>query len=88
MFAHGFSAQRPRNGLATRLVPARALHCLHCPIDAAIIPNLSPTCVLPRADSDCDHDSALLAAALEEIEARRAAIEWLLDADLLCRCLA
>jgi hypothetical protein len=40
---------------------------------------------------DCDtaaHDPTLLVAALEEIEARRAAIEWLLEADLLCLCLA
>jgi hypothetical protein len=29
------------------------------------------------------HDPTLLLAALEEIEARRAAIEWLLEADLL-----
>jgi len=33
------------------------------------------------------HDPTLLVAALEEIEARRAAIEWLLAADLLCLCL-
>ena len=32
------------------------------------------------------HDPALLVAALDEIEARRAAIEWLLNADLLCLC--
>lgn len=39
-------------------------------------------------DSDnTSHDPTLLIAALEEIEARRAAIEWLLDADLLCVCL-
>jgi len=33
------------------------------------------------------HDPTLLVAALDEIEARRKAIEWLIDADLLCRCL-
>lgn len=32
------------------------------------------------------HDPTLLVAALEEIAARRAAIEWLLNADLLCLC--
>lgn len=32
------------------------------------------------------HDATLLVAALEEIAARRAAIEWLLNADLLCVC--
>jgi hypothetical protein len=33
------------------------------------------------------YDADLLVAALEDIESRRAAIEWLLDADLLCVCL-
>ena len=37
----------------------------------------------PTADSD----TSLLVAALEDIEARRKSIEWLLDADLLCMCL-
>jgi len=37
----------------------------------------------PRED-----EIPLLVAALEEIEARRAAIEWLVDADLLRLCLA
>jgi hypothetical protein len=46
----------------------------------------------PALDSDTAdsattaHDPTLLIAALEEIEARRAAIEWLLEADLLCAC--
>jgi hypothetical protein len=34
-----------------------------------------------------EHDASLLVAALEDIEARRAAIEWLLNANLLCLCL-
>jgi hypothetical protein len=34
------------------------------------------------------HDPSLLVAALDEIEARRAAIQWLLEAELLCLCLA
>jgi hypothetical protein len=34
-----------------------------------------------------DHDAALLPAALEAVEARRVAIEWLLEADLLRLCL-
>jgi hypothetical protein len=34
------------------------------------------------------HDPTLLLAALEEIEVRRAAIEWLLEANLLGLCLA
>jgi hypothetical protein len=33
------------------------------------------------------HDATLLVAALEDLEAKRIAIEWLLDADLLCLCL-
>lgn len=44
--------------------------------------------VLMRADPTAAHDPTLLVAALEEIEARRAAIEWLLDAELLCLCSA
>jgi hypothetical protein len=34
-----------------------------------------------------DHDATLLPAALEAVESRRAAIEWLLEADLLRVCL-
>ena len=33
------------------------------------------------------HDPTLLVAALEDLEARRVALEWLLEADLLCVCL-
>jgi len=40
-----------------------------------------------RSDSTADHDAALLVAALEVIESRRAAIQWLLEADLLSLCL-
>ena len=35
-----------------------------------------------------DHDPTLLLAALEEVQARRLAIEWLLEADLLRLCMA
>jgi hypothetical protein len=34
-----------------------------------------------------DHDATLLVAALEEIDTRRRTLEWLLEADLLGRCL-
>jgi hypothetical protein len=39
--------------------------------------------------SDCtaENDETVLVAALQEIEARRAAIEWLLEGNLLCLCL-
>jgi hypothetical protein len=37
--------------------------------------------------STAEHDPTLLVAALEEIDARQAAIEWLLEADLLRLCL-
>jgi hypothetical protein len=40
-----------------------------------------------KADRAVDHDATLLVAALEVVESRRAAIEWLLEADLLCLCL-
>jgi hypothetical protein len=39
------------------------------------------------SDRGIDHDETLLVAALEVIESRRAAIEWLLEADLLRLCL-
>jgi hypothetical protein len=39
------------------------------------------------SDRGTDHDETLLVAALEVIESRRAAIEWLLEADLLRLCL-
>jgi len=34
-----------------------------------------------------DHDATLLVAALEEIDTRRTTLEWLLEGDLLRRCL-
>jgi len=40
-----------------------------------------------RSDHAAEHDANLLVAALEDIQARQAAIEWLIDANLLCRCL-
>jgi hypothetical protein len=40
-----------------------------------------------RSDRAAEHDANLLVAALEDVEARRAAIEWLVDANLLSRCL-
>lgn len=43
--------------------------------------------VLMRADRASAHDPTLLVAALEEIEARRASLAGLLDAELLCLCL-
>jgi hypothetical protein len=39
------------------------------------------------SEATCAYDADLLVAALEDIESRRAAIEWLLEADLLCVCL-
>jgi hypothetical protein len=47
----------------------------------------SGTLMGTRSDHAAEHDPNLLVAALEDIEARRAAIEWLVDANLLCRCL-
>ena len=40
-----------------------------------------------RSESTADHDATLVLAALEDIESRRAAIEWLLEAGLLGQCL-
>jgi hypothetical protein len=38
-------------------------------------------------EATAGYDADLVVAALEDIELRRAAIEWLLEADLLCVCL-
>jgi len=40
-----------------------------------------------KSDPRLDHDESLLVAALEVIESRRTALEWLLAADLLRLCL-
>jgi hypothetical protein len=40
-----------------------------------------------RAELAAVHDATLVVAALEDIESRRAAIEWLLEAGLLGQCL-
>jgi len=46
-------------------------------------------CELTATRSDCtaENDETVLVTALEEIEARRAVIEWLLEANLLCLCM-
>ena len=49
-------------------------------------------CTLPRSrplvpDPVTDEGATLLVAALEEIESRRATLEWLLANDLLRQCL-
>jgi hypothetical protein len=43
--------------------------------------------VPPTSDRTVDEDPPLFVAALEEIESRRAALERLLEDDLLWRCL-
>jgi hypothetical protein len=47
----------------------------------------SETLIATRPDHPAEHDANLLVAALEDIQARQAALEWLVDANLLCRCL-
>ena len=47
----------------------------------------SETWIATRFDCAAEHDANLLVAALEDIGARQAAIEWLVDANLLSRCL-
>ncbi len=47
----------------------------------------SGTLIATRSDCAAEHDANLLVAALEDIGARQAAIEWLVDANLLSRCL-
>jgi hypothetical protein len=51
------------------------------PVSAGHSPRTRP------ADPAAWHDATLLLAALDEIEVRRAALEWLVDSNLLCRCL-
>jgi hypothetical protein len=57
-------------------------------ISAGTASGVLRTATARRSESAVDHDATLLPAALEDIDSRRAAIEWLLEADLLCRCLA
>lgn len=54
------------------------------PITSDMSRNPSPAM---SAEILAGYDPILLVEALEEIDARRVAIEWLLDADLLCVCL-
>jgi hypothetical protein len=53
----------------------------------ALAPDIS-RCEFPARSSDrlAEHDATLLVTALEDLQAQRVAIEWLLDADLLCLC--
>ena len=46
-------------------------------------------CHLPAGNSEppAAHDATLVVAALEDLQAQRVALEWLLEADLLCVCL-
>ena len=61
--------------------------------DAAAQGVLPPSSIPPgaglptTAEATGGYDADLLVAALEDIESRRAAIEWLLEADLLCACM-
>jgi hypothetical protein len=56
-------------------------------LDMALAPDIS-RCELPARSSDrlAQHDATLLVTALEDLQAQRVAIEWLVDADLLCLC--
>jgi hypothetical protein len=59
------------------------------PADESLGPGATRTDALLaiKTESIAEHDPTLLLAALEDIESRRLAIESLLDADLLWRCL-
>ena len=72
------------------VTPDPTLPCVHLP--TLVLPETAPVITrraLParRSYPTADHDAMLLVGALEEIEARRAALEWLLDRDLLRACL-
>lgn len=73
------------------VTPDPTLPCVHLP--SLVLPEPGPEIVrraLPptRRYLVAEHDATLLVAALEEIEARRAALEWLLDRGLLGQLLA
>jgi hypothetical protein len=65
----------------------------HCGLSSPTSVNTTPTRVsrgaerTTKPEPSVEHDGALLVAALEAVEVRRAALEWLLEADLLCLCL-
>jgi hypothetical protein len=62
---------------------------VHSMVDADSAMDETIDCAAPPGTPEpwAAHDATLLVAALDEIEARRAAIQWLLEADLLCVCL-
>ena len=64
------------------VTPDPTLPCVHLP--SLVLPDTRPK-ITRRTLTE--HDATLLVAALEDIEARRAALEWLLDRDLLRFCL-
>jgi hypothetical protein len=63
-----------------------------CPLQQGSLPETTASDITScaslalRCDTTAGYDPTLLVAALEEIGARQAAIEWLLDANLLCLC--
>jgi len=65
-----------RRGLSSPKIPARTRTDITRGVELAT-----------ESDPAIDHDATLLLAALEVVESRRAAIEWLLEADLLRLCL-
>jgi hypothetical protein len=63
---------------------------VHSMVDADLAMDETIGCATAPAISEpsAAHDPSLLVAALDEIEARRAALQWLLEAELLCLCVA
>ena len=75
--------------MRTETTPEQATpYVLQRPLPGPIEPDISRG-ELPVRNSDraSEHDATLLLAALEDLEAQRAAIEWLVDAQLLHVCL-
>ena len=83
--------------LARREVPMYSVTVPDSPAQGVLPPSSKPETTEPgmasggklrsRSEAAAGYDADLLVAALEDIESRRAAIEWLLEADLLCVCL-
>jgi hypothetical protein len=62
-----------------------AMPCVTLTLSLAETARYGSPAMIPTAPAA--HDPTRLLAALDEIEARRAAIQWLVEADLLSLCL-
>lgn len=71
-----------RPEITSRPTPSQVLHQLSARAET-LEPDLCGEFPLQHFAPAAEHDATLIVAALEDLEARRAAIAWLLDAELL-----